>query len=276
MNDNFEELKMDYYEQQKIEEDKAEKAKKKYMKGQQVITVNKFQIEKIKKQKLLKKKTHDIHNLGIEKNQEILLLSSAKKERAKTESGRGKDSNLFISATLRSKKYDIINYPKDVLELINKIRNNPESFVQDVETAITNIHKYNNKLIYSGNLNVYLNKGEIMFKEAIECLKKTQSMKSLSFNKDICIDLPTDEEYIKDKDIFKKKILKEKKIKNIERYYREAIKDPYTGVLMMIVDDTIKNQGEKRITILNPLLNNIYINCKMYGNKFLAYLTFSK
>ena len=33
MNDNFEELKMDYYEQQKIEEDKAEKAKKKYMKG---------------------------------------------------------------------------------------------------------------------------------------------------------------------------------------------------------------------------------------------------
>ena len=38
----------------------------------------------------------------------------------------------------------------------------------------------------------------------------------------------------------------------------------------------IKNQGEKRITILDPLLNNIFINCKMYGKKFLAYLTFSK
>ena len=115
-----------------------------------------------------------------------------------------------------------------------------------------------------------------MFKEAIDYLKKTKSMKPLTFNQDIKIEMPTDEEFNKDKDIFKKKILKEKKIKNIERYYREAIKDPYVGVLMMIVDDTIKNQGEKRITILNPILSNIFINCKMYGNNFLAYLTFSK
>ena len=286
INDNFDELKPFFYDKQKLEEERAEKAekrvkaenarRKKYMKGQQIITVDKFQIERIKNQKLLKKKTHDIHNLGIEKKDEILLLNSAKKERAKTESGQGNESKAFISATLRSKKYDIINYPKDVFELINKIRNNPESFIKDVQNAITNIKKFNNKLIYNGNLKVYLNKGEIMFNEAIEYLKKTQSMKSLELKKEIGIDMPTDEEYLNDKDIFKKKILKEKKIKNIERYYREAIKDPYTGVLMMIVDDTIKNQGEKRVTILNPLLNNIFINCKMYGNKFLAYLTFSK
>ena len=121
-----------------------------------------------------------------------------------------------------------------------------------------------------------MNKGEKMFKEAIDYLKKTKSMKPLAFNQEIGIDMPTEEEFNKDKDFFKKKILKEKKIKNIERYYREAIKDPYTGVLMMIVDDTNKNQGEKRITILNPILSKISINCKMYGNKFLAYLTFSK
>ena len=88
--------------------------------------------------------------------------------------------------------------------------------------------------------------------------------------------MPSEEEYKNDKDFFRKKILKEKKFKNIERYYREAIKDPYIGVLMMIVDDTIKNEGEKRITILNPILNKVYINCKMYGKNFLAYLTFSK
>ena len=44
---------------------------------------------------------------------------------------------------------------------------------------------------------------------------------------------------------------------------------------MMVVDDTYKNQGEKRITILDPNLKNISINCGSYG-KFLAYFTFSK
>ena len=273
INDNFEDLRFDFYDKEREEEEKAKRAKQQYKKSQQVIKVDKFQLEKIKKQKLLKKKTNDINNLGIEKNEEILLLSSTKKNKAKTESGHLNESKLF---SLRSRKYDIVNYPKDVFELINKIRNKPESFIEDIERALTNIKKYKDKLIYNGNIKIYLNKGEKMFKEAIDFLKKTKSMKPLAFNQEIGIDMPTEEEFNKDKDFFKKKILKEKKIKNIERYYREAIKDPYTGVLMMIVDDTNKNQGEKRITILNPILSKISINCKMYGNKFLAYLTFSK
>ena len=273
INDNFEDLRFDFYDKEREEEEKAKRAKQQYKKSQQVIKVDKFQLEKIKKQKLLKKKTHDINNLGIEKNEEILLLSSTKKNKAKTESGHLNESKLF---SLRSRKYDIVNYPKDVFELINKIRNKPESFIEDIERSLTNIKKYKDKLIYNGNIKIYLNKGEKMFKEAIDFLKKTKSMKPLAFNQEIGIDMPTEEEFNKDKDFFKKKILKEKKIKNIERYYREAIKDPYTGVLMMIVDDTNKNQGEKRITILNPILSKISINCKMYGNKFLAYLTFSK
>ena len=166
IDDNFEELRLNYYDNEKIKEEKADKAKKKFIRGQQIITVNKFQLDKIKKHKLAKKKTHDINNLGIEKNEEILLLSSTKKERARTESGQCNESKVVISATL-TKKYDIVNYPKDVLHLINKIRNNPESFISDVETAITNIKNYKNKLIYSGNMKIYLNKGEKMFKEAI-------------------------------------------------------------------------------------------------------------
>ena len=275
IDDKFEELRFDYYDIEKNKEEKADKAKQKFINNQQIITVNKFQIEKIKKLKLAKKKTHDINNLGIEKNEEILLLSSAKKERAKTISDDINGSKVAKCPTLY-KKYDIINYPKDVFELINKIRNNPQSFIKDIEVAITNIKKYKNKIFYNGNIKIYLNKGEQMFKEAIEYLKQTKSMKPLTFNKDIGIEMPTEEEFNKDKDFFKKKILSEKKSKNIERYYREAIKDPYTGVLMMIVDDTIKNQGEKRITILNPLLQKVAINCKMYDKYFLAYLTFSK
>jgi len=272
ISDNFEELKLNYFD---LEREREEKEEEKKEQSQKIITVNDFYLEKIKKEKIIKKKTQAASNLGIQKNEDILLFST-KKEKARTESGVLFDSRLFKSMTVKSKKYDIINYPKDVLELINKIRNNPESFIVDVETAIKSILKYNNQLIYSGNLKVYLNKGEKMFKEAIEYLRKTKSMKSLTFNKDIEIKLPSDEEYKMDDDYFKKQILSQKKIKKIERYYREAIKDPYVGVLMMVVDDTIKNQGQKRITILDPLLNNIYINCKMYGKKFLAYLTFSK
>ena len=276
INDNFEELRFNYYIKEKEKQEEKEKAKEKFMRGQQIITVNKFQLEKIKKQNIIKKKTHDINTLGIEKNGQILLQRSPKKEIVKSDSIKASASKAFISSTIKTKKYDIINYPKDALELINKIRNNPKCFIKDVETAMTNIKRYDNKIIYNGNVKIYLNGGEKLFKEAIDVLSKTESMNPLTVNKDLEIEMPTEEEFMNDKDIFKKKILNKKKSKNIERYYREAIKDPYVGVLMMIVDDTIKNQGEKRITILNPLLKNIYINCKMYGKKFLAYLTFSK
>ena len=48
-----------------------------------------------------------------------------------------------------------------------------------------------------------------MFKEAIECLRKTKSMEPLEFNKEIGIEISSEEEYKNDKDIFRTKILKE-------------------------------------------------------------------
>ena len=176
---------------------------------------------------------------------------------------------------MKSKKYDIINYPKDVVEYINQIRHNPKDFIKDVQNAIPFIEKYKNKLIYNGNTRVYLNQGQKIFLEAIQCLNETNAMNDLVLNEEISIELPNENE-INDDDFFKNKILAQRKIKKIERYYREAIKDPYVGVLMMVVDDTNKNQGEKRKTILDPSLNKVGIKCKLYGNKFLAYLTFGK
>ena len=235
--ENFKELNLDY-DYKKAEKEKSLKQKEvlnKYMQNQQIITVNEFKLEKIRQKKLLKKKTLD-KKLHIINSDSILLLSSNKKLLAKTETNNQSESRLFLSATIKSKKYDIINYPKDVLELINKIRKSPKSFIKDIEYAMNN----------------------------------------LILNEDISIELPTEKEFNNDFNYFKNRILKERKMKNIERYYREAIKDPYTGVLMMIVDDTDKNQGEKRKTILDPNLNKVGIKCRFYGNKFLAYLTFGK
>ena len=263
----------------KVQEEKALKEKQhfvKYIEEQKIITVNKFQLEKIKNKKLFKKKTLD-KKLHIVNSDSILLLSTSKKFLTKTETYNHSESRLFISPTIKSKKYDIINYPKDVVCLINKIRQNPKCFVQDVQYAMNFIQKYKNKLIYNGNIKVYLNKGEKMFKEAIDILNETKGMNNLILNEDISIELPSEKEFNNDaNNFFKNKILSQRKIKKIERYYREAIKDPYTGVLMMIVDDTSKNQGEKRKTILDPNLNKVGIKCRFYGNKFLAYLTFGK
>ena len=275
--ENFEELNFDY-DYKKAEEEKALKEKEKlnkFIQSQRIITVNEFKLEKIKQKKLLKKKILD-KKLHIINSDSILLISSNKKLLPKTETNNHSESRLFLSATIKSKKYDIINYPKDVLELINEIRKNPKGYIKNVEKAMAFIQKYKNRLVYSGNIRVYLNKGEKMFKEAINYLKNIKPMNNLILNEDICIELPNEKEFNNDCNYFKNKIIKERKIKNIERYYREAIKDPYTGVLMMIVDDTDKNQGEKRKTILDPNLNNVGIKCRFYGNKFLAYLTFGK
>ena len=276
--EGFEELNLNY-DYTKSEQEKTFKEKQKldkYIENQQIITVNKFKLEKLKNKKLLKKKTLD-KKLHIVNSDSILLLSSSKKILAKTETNKHSESRLFISPSIKSKKYDIIDYPRDVLGLMNKIRENPKNFVLDVQTAIIHIEKYKNKLIYNGNVKVYLNKGEQMFKEAIKILNETKGMNNLILNEDISIELPSEKEFNSDSNnFFKNKILSQRKIKKIERYYREAIKDPYTGVLMMIVDDTNKNQGEKRKTILDPNLNKVGIKCRLYGNKFLAYLTFGK
>ena len=272
--ENFEELIYNEEEQKERKVLKERERLDRYVQSQRIIRANKLQIEKIKKKNLIKRQTLD-KRLDIVNNDSILLLSSTKKHLAKTETNNLSESKIFFSGTMKSKKYDIINYPKDVVELINKIRQNPKSFITDVEYAIPFIETYKNKLIYNGNTRVYLNQGKKIFLEAIQCLNETKAMNDLSLNEEISIELPNEKE-VNDNDFFKNKILSQRKIKKIERYYREAIKDPYVGVLMMVVDDTNKNQGEKRKTILDPNLNKVGIKCKLYGNKFLAYLTFGK
>jgi len=272
--ENFEELIYNEEEQKERKVLKERERLDRYVQSQRIIRANKLQIEKIKKKNLIKRQTLD-KRLDIVNNDSILLLSSTKKHLAKTETNNLSESKIFFSGTMKSKKYDIINYPKDVVELINKIRQNPKSFITDVENAIPFIETYKNKLIYNGNTRVYLNQGKKIFLEAIQCLNETKAMNNLSLNEEISIELPNEKE-VNDNDFFKNKILSQRKIKKIERYYREAIKDPYVGVLMMVVDDTNKNQGEKRKTILDPNLNKVGIKCKLYGNKFLAYLTFGK
>ena len=173
-------------------------------------------------------------------------------------------------------KYDISKYPKDVFDLINKIREDPPKFAEDVEKAISLIKEENGKLIYSGKLKVALNKGEPLFREVINILKSTLSLAPLTFNENIKIEWPLEEEEIKDPKVFQNKIIEKKKQIELHAYFKDAIKDPYISTLLMIVDDSGKNAGKKRESLLNPEFKNIAISAIMVHKAFCAYFTFSK
>ena len=75
----------------------------------------------------------------------------------------------------KNKKYS--DYPEKMLQLINKIREDPVSYADVIEASIQNIIEEENnenesKLIYKKKVKVALTRGEPAFREAAEKLKK--------------------------------------------------------------------------------------------------------
>ena len=62
---------------------------------------------------------------------------------------------------------------------------------------------------------------------------------------------------------------------NIKSYWRDIVKDPETSFILMIVDPSGKNDGNKRKSILDPNLKYIGICSVKIGKSFCCYLTFS-
>ena len=174
------------------------------------------------------------------------------------------------------KVYDISKYPTQALDLINQVRRDPPKFCENIEKAISCIKTEKGKLIYAGDLKVALNRGEEAFREAIEVLKKIQPLEPLTMKNEIIINLPSEENEIKDPKVFQDKIIQKKKEVELDMYFKDAIKDPYISILLMVVDDSGKNAGKKREIILSKDYKNIGIACTMVKKTFCAYYTFSK
>ena len=202
------------------------------------------------------------------------------KEESKEKSSNLNESNINQTEgklkAISKVKYKIENYPTDALNMINKIRVNPIEFIPEIEEAIKHIKTEQNKLIYSGNLKVALNKGEEIFKETIEILKTIPPMEPLVFDNNIAIEIPDDEEVFKDPKIFQNKIIEKKKVINLDAYFKDAVKDPYISVLLIIIDDSGKHAGKKRAAVLNKDFKKIAITYKLLNKKFCAYYTLSK
>ena len=93
------------------------------------------------------------------------------------------------------------NYPEKMLDIINRIREDPASYADYIEDSIKNIveeidkkDETKTKLIYKKKVKVALTRGEIAFREAAEKLRNMEPVPPLELNENIIIPLPETEE----------------------------------------------------------------------------------
>ena len=189
------------------------------------------------------------------------------------------DNKEYINKNI---KYS--NYPEKVVELINNIRQDPPSYADIIEDSIKNIIENNNKsdssktkIIYKQKIKVALTRGEIAFQEAAEELRTMEPIPPLEFTSNMCIPLPEKEEEMKDPNFLRNQV-KEMRDEGIliEAFFKDLVKIPEVSVLLMIVDDSNKNPGKKRMALLNKDYRYIGVNSRFIGKTFIAYLAFSQ
>ena len=180
----------------------------------------------------------------------------------------------------KNRKYS--NYPQKMLELINKIREDPVSYADIIEDSILNILEDQNeedenkpKIIYKKKVKVALTRGEPAFREAAEKLRNLTSLPPLEFKNDICVPLPETEEEIRNPSYLKEHVNILRKSEKIDVFFKDLVKIPEVSALLMIVDDSAKNPGKKRQAVLNKNFKYIGISSKFVGRTFIAYFTFS-
>lgn len=193
---------------------------------------------------------------------------------------RKEDNNnneaLHTKVNNKSKIKKQVDYVKEVLDIINRVRTDPMSFVPDIKKAISNIKESNGKLIYASKLKVSLCKGEEAFNNAAEVLSLMSPVEPLVFKEELCIDCPEDEGELKDTKAFMKRIIEKKKTTQLDAYFKDAVRDPYISTLLIIIDDSKNNAGRKRDVVLSKDYKYIAITSAKVGKSFCAYFTFSK
>ena len=194
------------------------------------------------------------------------------------------NQNININNQEISKNLKYLNYPEKIIEIINTIRQDPPAYAKIIIDSMKNIVEDNNKddltknkIIYKKKVKVALTKGKEAFLEAAKELENTDPLPPLEFVHEICIPLPDDENEMKDTSFLKRKVLELKKegIK-IDVFYKDLVKIPEVSALLMIVDDSGKNAGKKRMTLLDKDIKYIGVNSKFVGKNFIAYLSFAK
>ena len=182
------------------------------------------------------------------------------------------------------------DYNTRIIDLINKIRTNPQEYSK---TVLDNIQYIRKKVIiladeetgqndekieifFQKKVKVELYKGEIAFIKAAKFLQNLKPMNELIYNENIKINIPDNILLMNDKLTIKNELNFIKNQFNITAFFKDNIKNPEIGLLLMIVGDYKNSENKKRNAILNPDNKYIGINSKFIGNSFISYFTFSK
>ena len=170
------------------------------------------------------------------------------------------------------------NFSKYLLEQINKIRADPQSFIGVIEEAKDNIKKSKNgNFYYNGNkIKVALVEGESAFNEAIEFLKSCKPMEPLVFSKNLIPPIPQNKEELQSKSYLRKSI--DKMMCDgirVNSYWRDIINDAEICFLLMIVDDNGDKKGMRRNDILSPNMKEIGISSVEINGRSVNYFVLS-
>lgn len=226
--------------------------------------------------------TDNINNksLVIKKiNSDGSIKSKNEKEINNDVDNKSKSSNIF--------SFNKNDYNSRIINLINELRLNPTKFSEIIEENIQYIYKeVRNELnketgemeekveyIFQKKVKVRLYEGENSFIRAADYLKSINPMNELIYKEEIKLDLPDNIEDIKNNNIIKEKI---KSKSNINAFFKDNVRNPEIGLLLMIIGDYKNSKNKKRNAILNPEYNYIAVNSKFIGDFFVAYFTFSK
>ena len=101
-------------------------------------------------------------------------------------------------------------------------------------------------------------------------------MDELILKEEIKLDCPGNEEEMNDNSFIKNQLNLLRKKNNITAFFKDYVKNPEIGLLLMIVGDNENGQNKKRNALLNPENKYIGVNSKFIGDTFVAYFTFSK
>ena len=194
------------------------------------------------------------------------------------------DENAFYNiqnVPLQYNKYS--DYPEKIVELINNIREDPVGYADVIEDSIKYIVEEEDKndpsnarLIFKKKVKVALNRGESAFREAADYLRTLTQLPPLEFRQEKCIPLPENEDELKDPTFLREQVKQIREHTEVDVFFKDLIKIPEISGLLMIVDDTNKNAGKKRLALLNKDIKYVGVTSKFIGKTFIAYFAFSK
>ena len=197
------------------------------------------------------------------KNQEKINLFQINEKPNNINTKNTKEKNDISISSVISSLYKN-DYNTRMVDLINKLRTNPKEYAKIILSNIQYIQKRV--------------KIKIAFFETAEFLNKLKPLKELKVKEEIKMNLlpETEDQILNDKILIKNQLDEIKKRFNISAFFKDNLRNPEIGLMLMIIGDNKNSQNKKRNALLNPDYKYIAVNSKFIGDKFVSYFTFSK